>query len=65
MQIATALHEREPRQARLARLARLDAVEQMLPVIAGALDVRDVFHSIVQISRDRFCRTTPRRCRFS
>ena len=42
---------REPRDVRLARLARLDAVEQMLPVIAGALDVRDVFHRLSEIAR--------------
>jgi transcriptional regulator with GAF, ATPase, and Fis domain len=51
MRLATALHEREPREARLARLARLDALEQMLLVIAGALDVRDVFHRMSEIAR--------------
>ena len=51
MRLASALHEREPRDVRLTRLARLDAVEQMLPVIAGALDVRDVFHRLSEIAR--------------
>ena len=51
MRLATALHDHEPRDARLARLARLDEVEQMLPVIAGALDVRDVFHRLSEIAR--------------
>jgi transcriptional regulator with GAF, ATPase, and Fis domain len=49
--LVAAMREPEPPDTRLARLARLDAVEQMLLVIAGALDVRDVFHRLSDIAR--------------
>src|SRR6185295_8147344 len=49
--VAAAIEEPEPRAARLARLARIDAVEQMLPLIAGALDVREVFHRLSGVAR--------------
>jgi transcriptional regulator with GAF, ATPase, and Fis domain len=35
-----------------ATLARLDALAELLPVLAGALDVRDVFHHISRITRE-------------
>src|SRR6185295_12677183 len=50
-QVAEAMRADEPRDVRLARLARMDAVEQMLPLIAGALDVRDVFHRLSGVAR--------------
>jgi transcriptional regulator with GAF, ATPase, and Fis domain len=49
--IAAAVLEPEPSHVRLARLARIDDVEQMLPVIAGALDVREVFHKLSDVAR--------------
>jgi transcriptional regulator with GAF, ATPase, and Fis domain len=49
--VAEALHAPEPRDVRLARLARMDGVEEMLPLIAGALDVRDVFHRLSGVAR--------------
>src|SRR5262245_41885529 len=49
--IAAAIQAPEPRDARLTRLARIDAVEQMSPVIAGSIDVRDVFHHLSEIAR--------------
>jgi transcriptional regulator with GAF, ATPase, and Fis domain len=49
--LAASLRDIEPRDVRLARLARLDAVEEMLPLVAGALDVRDVFHRLSQVAR--------------
>ena len=49
--IAAGLHEPERREVRLARLARLEAVEEVLPLIAGALDVRDVFHRLSEVAR--------------
>jgi transcriptional regulator with GAF, ATPase, and Fis domain len=41
----------EPRDLRLARLGRIDAVDRILPLIAGSLDVRDVFHRISEVAR--------------
>ena len=49
--VAAALHAPEAREVRLARLARLEAVEQVLTLIAGALDVRDVFHRLSEVAR--------------
>jgi transcriptional regulator with GAF, ATPase, and Fis domain len=49
--LAAAVHEPEPRDLRLSRLARIDAVEQILPVVAQALDVRDVFHRLSEVAR--------------
>jgi transcriptional regulator with GAF, ATPase, and Fis domain len=49
--VGATLGEPEPREVRLSRLARLEAVEQILPLIAGALDVRDVFHRLSEVAR--------------
>jgi transcriptional regulator with GAF, ATPase, and Fis domain len=49
--VAAAVREPEPRDVRLARLTRLEAVEEVLPLIAGALDVRDVFHRLSEVAR--------------
>src|SRR6266576_775466 len=49
--VAAAIQEPETRDARIARLARTDAVEQVLPLITGALDVRDVFHRLSDVAR--------------
>jgi len=48
--IAAAREAPEPRDRRLQRLARLDDAERMLPVLAGALDVRDVFPSLSAVA---------------
>src|SRR6185312_10624354 len=49
--VAGGLQAPEPRDARLARLARLEAIEEVLPLVAGALDVRDVFHRLSEVAR--------------
>src|SRR6267143_1192424 len=49
--LAAAARQPESLDVRLARLARIDEVEQILPVIAGALDVRDVFHRLSDVAR--------------
>jgi len=49
--IAAAIRDPEPRDARLSRLARIDAVERMVPVIAGSLDVRDVFQQLSDVAK--------------
>jgi transcriptional regulator with GAF, ATPase, and Fis domain len=49
--VAAAIQEPEARDARIARLARTDAVEEVLPLITGALDVRDVFHRLSDVAR--------------
>ena len=49
--VAASLHAPEPREVRLGRLARLEAVEQVLTLVAGALDVRDVFHRLSEVAR--------------
>ena len=49
--LAAAVGEPEPRDIRLSRLARIDKVEQILPVVAEALDVRDVFHRLSEVAR--------------
>jgi transcriptional regulator with GAF, ATPase, and Fis domain len=49
--VAASILEPETRERRLARLSRIDAVEQVLPIIAGALDVRDVFQRLSEVSR--------------
>jgi transcriptional regulator with GAF, ATPase, and Fis domain len=41
----------EPPEIRLSRLEVIDRVDEMLPVIAGALDVRDVFHRLSEVTR--------------
>jgi transcriptional regulator with GAF, ATPase, and Fis domain len=49
--LADALRAPEPQAERIARLKRIDAVEQMVPVIASALDIRDVFHRLSEVAR--------------
>jgi transcriptional regulator with GAF, ATPase, and Fis domain len=49
--VAAAILAPEPPDVRLARFTRTDAVEQLLPVIAQALDVREVFHRISGVVR--------------
>jgi two-component system response regulator FlrC len=49
--VAAAIQEPEARGARIARLARTDAIEQVLPLITSALDVRDVFHRLSDVAR--------------
>jgi len=50
--ISAAAAAPEARDERLARLSRVDAVEQMAPVIAGSLDVRDVFQRLSAIAKE-------------
>jgi two-component system response regulator AtoC len=49
--LVAAMQADEPRDVRLARLIRLDAVEQLLPVVAAELDVRDVFHRLSGVAK--------------
>jgi transcriptional regulator with GAF, ATPase, and Fis domain len=49
--VAGGLDEPERREVRLERLSRLEAVEDVLPLIAGALDVREVFHRLSEVAR--------------
>jgi transcriptional regulator with GAF, ATPase, and Fis domain len=51
VRVAAAIREPESRDARVARLVRVDAVEQVLPVISDALDVREVFHRLSDVAR--------------
>jgi len=67
--VAAAIEEPEPRAARLARLARLECRRTDAALIAGALDVREVFHRLSGVARSvlphdaatsRFCPTITR-----
>jgi len=49
--LAAALHAPEAPDVRLQRLSSIDAVDEMLPVVAGALDVREVFHRLSEVVR--------------
>jgi transcriptional regulator with GAF, ATPase, and Fis domain len=49
--VAAAVREPDPLDARLDRLARIDAVDEMLPVVASALDVREVFHRLSEVAK--------------
>jgi transcriptional regulator with GAF, ATPase, and Fis domain len=49
--IGTAIHQPESRESRIDRQSRVDAVEQILPLVASALDVRDTFHRLSDVAR--------------
>src|SRR5262249_10586583 len=49
--IADAIRQPEPHDVKLTRLARLDAIDQILPLVASALDVRGIFHRISEVAR--------------
>src|SRR5207249_11323679 len=49
--IAARLQAPEALDVRLDRLARIDAVDEVLPVVAGALDVREMFHRLSDVAK--------------
>ncbi len=49
--VAALSREPEPEAVRESRLARVDALSAMLPTLAGALDIRDVFGQLSAIAQ--------------
>jgi len=49
--VAAAIQQPEAPDVRLDRLARIDAVDEILPVITAALDVREVFHRLSDVAK--------------
>ena len=49
--LADAIRQPEPHDVKLTRLARVDAVEQILPLVASALDVRGIFPRLSEVAR--------------
>src|SRR5262249_24711876 len=49
--VSAALREPDAADIRRDQLARIDAVDEMLPVISSALDVREVFHRLSEVAK--------------
>jgi transcriptional regulator with GAF, ATPase, and Fis domain len=49
--LAAQLREPESVDARMTRLSRFDAVEALLPLISGVLDIREVFQAIAEVAQ--------------